>query len=202
MQDFRPTLLHHVLALVPFEGWSEAAIQDAAQQSGISAIECKQAFPSGVQDCVRYYFAQIDEATQAHFADGSLATKRIPERIEALIMTRLTLMQPHREAVKRAASGQLLPWKTTEALHSLFSLTDSMWRLAGDTSTDFNYYTKRMTLAAVYSSTFLFWLNDDSINLQSTHNFLKRRLNNVAQFGKKKKSLLSTLQSFSYYKKR
>ena len=37
-----------------------------------------------------------------------------------------------------------------------------MWRIAGDTSTDFNHYTKRMTLGAVYGSTLLVWLDDQS----------------------------------------
>ena len=40
----------------------------------------------------------------------------------------------------------------------LYSTVDAMWRAAGDTSTDFNFYTKRAILSAVYSSTLMRWL--------------------------------------------
>ncbi len=201
MQDFKPTLLHHVLELVPFDGWSDYTLREAARLAGISEDEAKREFPS-ISDCIDYYFTQIDETIKKKFPENLLAAKRVPERIEMLLMARFSLMLPHREAVKRAASARLLPWNSAQALKSLFFMSDWMWRASGDRSTDFNYYTKRMTLAGVYVSTFLFWLNDDSINLESTATFLKRRLSGVADFGKKKKELLNRLHSFSYYNKR
>ncbi len=61
-----------------------------------------------------------------------------------------------------------------------------MWRIAGDTSTDFNHYTKRMTLGAVYGSTLLVWLDDASEGLDETAAFLDRRIENVMNFEKLK----------------
>jgi ubiquinone biosynthesis protein COQ9 len=61
-----------------------------------------------------------------------------------------------------------------------------MWRLAGDTSTDYNHYTKRMTLGAVYSSTLLTWLNDESDGWTETAAFLDRRIDDVMRFEKAK----------------
>jgi ubiquinone biosynthesis protein COQ9 len=201
MQDFRPTLLHHVLELVPFEGWSDFTLREAARLSGINNAEAIAAFPN-VSACIRYYFEQVDESVRKQFPESVLATKRVPERIETLLMARFAAMLPHRDAVKRAASARLLPWNSAEALRSLFSMTDWMWRASGDRSTDFNYYTKRMTLAGVYVSTFLFWLSDTSTDMALTRQFLKRRLSGVADFGKKKKALLTRLNAFSYYAKR
>jgi ubiquinone biosynthesis protein COQ9 len=64
-----------------------------------------------------------------------------------------------------------------------------MWRMAGDTATDFSFYTKRMTLAGVYSSTLIVWLDDMSPGLENSLQFLKRQLSNVAAFGHFKKQL-------------
>lgn len=200
MQDFRPTLLHHVLELVPFDGWSEFTLKEAARLSGLGEAELSHAFAGGITDCLRYYIEQVDEQMEQQCPADLLASKRTPERIEMLVMARLSVMLPHREAVRRAASASLLPWNSTDAVRSLFSMTDRMWRLAGDRSTDFNFYTKRMTLAGVYVSTFLFWLNDSSPQLEATKLFLKRRLSEVATFGKKKKEIIGLFTSF-YQKK-
>jgi len=61
-----------------------------------------------------------------------------------------------------------------------------MWRIAGDTSTDFNHYTKRMTLGAVYASTLIAWLDDQSEGWSDTAAFLDRRIDDVMKFEKVK----------------
>jgi len=202
MQDFRPTLLHHMLALAPFDGWSRHMLCEAARRAGISESEATRAFPRGAESCIDYFFAQQDVALTTQFPEGSLSSLRVPQRIETLIMARLAALAPHREAVRRAASLRLLPWNAPHAVKSLAHTADLLWRLAGDRATDFNYYTKRMTLAGVYLATFTYWMNDQSEHLATTREFLKKRLMSVAEFGKKKKALKEKLQAFSYYKKR
>ena len=59
-------------------------------------------------------------------------------------------------------------------------------RSAGDTATDYNWYTKRMILASVISATKLYWLGDQSTDYASTWAFLDRRLDDVMQFEKTK----------------
>ena len=49
-----------------------------------------------------------------------------------------------------------------------------------------NWYTKRATLAGVYSSTVLYWLGDDSEGHEATWAFLDRRIENVMQIEKMK----------------
>ena len=59
-----------------------------------------------------------------------------------------------------------------------------MWRAVGDTSTDFNFYSKRAILAGVYSSTMMRWFTDQSAGESETHAFLDARIENVMQFEK------------------
>jgi ubiquinone biosynthesis protein COQ9 len=82
----------------------------------------------------------------------------------------------------------------------LYRTVDRMWRAAGDTSTDFNFYTKRAILAGVYSSTLLRWFTDDSEDEKPTFEFLDRRIEDVMRFEKFKadaNEALSKLPSFS-----
>ena len=52
------------------------------------------------------------------------------------------------------------------------------------TLTDYNFYTKRATLSAVYSATLLAFLSDNSADLAKTEAFLDRRLADVAKLPK------------------
>jgi ubiquinone biosynthesis protein COQ9 len=109
---------------------------------------------------------------------------KIRERIRALVWTRLEIMGPAREAVRSALSILAMPQNVPLATRIAWRSADVMWRLAGDTSTDFNHYTKRMTLGAVYASTLIAWLDDSSEGWSDTAAFLDRRIENVMQFEK------------------
>ncbi len=82
-----------------------------------------------------------------------------------------------------------LPANAPLGLKLLYRTVDAIWYAAGDTSTDFNFYTKRATLAGVYSSTFFYWLNDRSEGSEATWSFLDRRIDNVMRFEKWKAGL-------------
>ncbi|HWA50980.1 MAG TPA: COQ9 family protein, partial [Dongiaceae bacterium] len=89
-----------------------------------------------------------------------------------------------REAIKSACSFLAMPQNAALALKLLYRTVDAMWYAAGDTATDFNFYTKRALLAGVYSSTVLYWLNDRSADCADTWAFLDRRIEEVMQVPK------------------
>ena len=109
---------------------------------------------------------------------------KIREKIRALVWRRLEIMGPAREAVRRALAILAMPQNVPLALRIGWRTADLMWRIAGDTSTDFNHYTKRMTLGAVYGSTLLAWLDDQSEGWSDTAAFLDRRIDDVMKFEK------------------
>ena len=111
---------------------------------------------------------------------------KIREKIRALVWRRLEIMGPAREAVRRALAILVMPQNIPLGLRISWRSADLMWRIAGDTSTDFNHYTKRMTLGAVYGSTLLVWLDDQSEGWQETSAFLDRRIDDVMKFEKLK----------------
>ncbi len=166
-----------------FDGWTSAAVDSAAAQLGLDPVKARLAMPGtggGLIDC---YIEAVDRALEA-WADQHLAGMKIRDKITALVWQRLQIMAPAREAVRTALAFLALPQNVPHGARIGWRSADLMWRLAGDSSTDFNHYTKRLTLGAVYGSTMLAWLDDQSEGWIDTRAFLDRRIDDVMRFEK------------------
>jgi len=167
-----------------FDGWTRAAVDSAAGQLGIDPVQARLAMPKTQAGMIDVYIQEVDRALEAWFTPQRLKPMKIREKIRALVWHRLEIMGPAREAVRRALAILAMPQNVPLALRAGWRSADLMWRIAGDTSTDFNHYTKRMTLGAVYGSTLLVWLDDRSEGWSETAAFLDRRIDDVMRFEK------------------
>ena len=167
-----------------FDGWTRTAVEAAAKQLGIEPAQARLAFPKERAAMVDAYIQGVDREMERRLTSRKLRGMKIRERIRALVWTRLQIMGPAREAVRNALSILAMPQNAPQGLKIAWRSADLMWRLAGDTSTDFNHYTKRMTLGGVYGSTLLSWLDDKSEGWSETADFLDRRIDDVMQFEK------------------
>jgi len=167
-----------------FDGWTEAAVNSSAAQLGIEPAQARLAFPKAPADMVEAWIEGVDAAMTANFTPEVVAAMKIRDRIRSMIWFRLETTGPAREAVRSALAILAMPQNVPLALRTGWRSADLMWRLAGDTATDYNHYTKRMTLSAVYASTLLAWLDDGSEQWSDTAAFLDRRLGDVMRFEK------------------
>jgi len=167
-----------------FDGWTGKAVDSAAQQLGIDQIQARLAMPKGQAAMIDLYFQEVDRGLEAWSTPERLAALKIREKIRALIWRRLEIMGPAREAVRRGVAILAMPQNMPLALRISWRTANLMWRIAGDRSSDFNHYTKRMTLGAVYASTLLAWLDDQSEGWSDTAAFLDRRIDDVMKFEK------------------
>ena len=117
-------------------------------------------------------------------AKEKLSEMKVRDRIAAAVLTRLEILKAHKDAVRRATAFLMLPMNAALGARLLYRMVDAMWRAVGDTSTDFNFYTKRAILAGVYSTTLMRWFNDASEDGGATRDFLSARIENVMQFEK------------------
>jgi ubiquinone biosynthesis protein COQ9 len=169
-----------------FDGWTRRAVDSAAQQLGIDAVQARLAMPKTQAAMIDLYIQEVDRGLEAWFTPKRLGALKIREKIRALIWRRLEIMGPAREAVRRGLAILAMPQNLPLALRISWRTADLMWRIAGDTSTDFNHYTKRITLGAVYGSTLLVWLDDQSEGWTETAAFLDRRIDDVMKIEKVK----------------
>jgi ubiquinone biosynthesis protein COQ9 len=167
-----------------FDGWTQKAIDSAAAQLGIEPAQARLAMPKGEAGLIDCYIQEVDRALADWFTPERLEGLKIREKIRSLVWQRVEIMGPAREAVRRGLAILAMPQNLPLALRISWRTADLMWRIAGDTSTDFNHYTKRMTLGAVYASTLLVWLDDDSEGWSETAAFLDRRIDDVMKFEK------------------
>jgi ubiquinone biosynthesis protein COQ9 len=167
-----------------FDGWSRVAVASAADQLGLDRDQARLAMPKTAAGLVETYIEGVDRALEDALPPDALAGLKIRDKIRTLVWKRLELMGTAREAVRRGLSILAMPQNVPTGLRTGWHTADLMWRMAGDTSTDFNHYTKRLTLGAVYSSTLLVWLDDQSEGWSETAAFLDRRIDNVMQFEK------------------
>jgi ubiquinone biosynthesis protein COQ9 len=167
-----------------FDGWTANAVDSAAAQAGVDQAQARLAFPKAQPAMIDAYIQAVDREMVKRLTPAKLGKMKIREKIRSLVWARLEIMGPAREAVRTALAILAMPQNVPLGMRIGWRTADLMWRAAGDTSSDYNHYTKRLTLGAVYGSTLLAWLDDDSEGWAETSTFLDRRIDNVMQFEK------------------
>ena len=174
---------------VPFDGWCEAALLAGANDCGHDAEAVRAAFPRGATDAIALHSRLADQSMVDAFLELPERPEKVHLTIRKLVLLRLESAHPDKDAIRRAVSVLAMPVNAKLSAKLLYETVDSMWRAAGQRDTNFSFYTKRGTLAAVYSATMLAWLADNSINLDKTVGFLDRRLADVGRIPRLTKPL-------------
>ena len=177
-------VLAAALVHVPFDGFTDSVLARAADETGVSRANLKRLFPDGALSLVEAFSEWADMEMIRELGGHKLASLKIRERIALAVRTRLSVLKPHKEAARRAAAFLTLPPHAATGFKLLYRTVDGIWRAVGDTSTDFNFYTKRAILAAVYSATLMRWFSDTSPNERDADEFLHRRIDDVMTFEK------------------
>lgn len=206
MTDFADLTLDELrLAMAPtvaeaaiFDGWSDDAVAAAANDLKVDADVAALAYPGGAMDMIAAWIETIDAQMVAALPQDVLARMPIRERIRSLVQFRLDAVVGLEEALRRALAIMAMPQNAARSLKTGWHSADIMWRLAGDTATDYNHYTKRTILAGIYGATLAVFVGDDSEGKADTRAFLGRRIDGVMKFEKAKAKLLnSDRESFS-----
>ena len=182
----RERILDTALPHVVFDGWTEATLRRAAAEAGDDMALARLAFPRGGIDMALAFHRRADRELGRALDRADLGSMRVRDRIAFAVKKRIEIVAPHREAVRRGASLFSLPMNAPDGARAIWETAHLIWTRCGDSSTDYNWYTKRAILASVISSTKLYWLGDQSTDFASTWAFLDRRIENVMQFEKGK----------------
>lgn len=169
-----------------FDGWGEEALAAAAQEQGLDPAVARLAFPDGAMGMISAWVESVDAAMEERFGSGALDKMKIRDKIRDLVWFRLEQIKGMEEAFSRALAIQAMPQNAPRALRMGWSSADAMWRLAGDTATDYNHYTKRAILASIYAATLAVYVNDESEDKAEALAFLDRRIEGVMKFEKAK----------------
>lgn len=196
LDEMRLELAPEIAGAAIFDGWSDAALVGAAEAAGIEPAVARLAFPGGAMDMIAAWIDSVDARMERAFDRDELAQLPVRERIRALVWFRLEAVAGLEEALRRAVAIQAMPQNLARTAKLGWSSADKMWRLAGDTATDYNHYSKRAILAGIYAATVAVFVGDESEGKAETRAFLDRRIEGVMKFEKAKARWLKPRERF------
>lgn len=179
LAENRDAIVLAMLPHVPFDGWTRKALLAGVADAGLSPDWALRAFPGGMAEVARHFADHADRRMLAELVKRDLDSLKVRQRIATALRVRFEINTPHRQAIRRMLSFLAMPHNAGTAARMVYRTVDAIWYAAGDRSTDFNYYTKRGLLAAVYAATLLFWLDDRSEGFGDSWAFLERRIEDV-----------------------
>lgn len=183
--DIKNEILKAALHFVPQHGWTWKSIAAGANSLGLSTV-AHGLFPGGNLDLITFFYLTCNDALEMQLSSDIQkssprgASKDKIAFIQDAVWKRLLLMAPHKETWAQALGILALPQNMPVALSNLLDLLDIIWHEAGDGSIDMNWYYKRLTLAALYQSTELVFVEDKSADFSQTLEFLERRSKDFA----------------------
>ncbi len=183
MDPLLDQLLDAALPHIAFDGWSPTAFAAAIKETGANAAHAKTLCPRGAVDLAIAFHRRGDAAMAAALKAADMSDMRFRDKVAHAVRLRISAVDD-KEAVRRGTALFALPHMAPDGAKLIWGTADVIWNALGDTSRDVNWYTKRLTLSGVYSSVVLFWLGDDSLDMQATDAFIDRRIDNVMQFEK------------------
>lgn len=183
--DLKTRLVDAALAHVPFDGWSEATFRAAAGDTGTEMPVARAVCPRGAVDLALAYHHRGDAEMLRRLEAADLSGLKFREKIAAAVRFRIEVVDD-KEVVRRGSAFFALPQYAADGAKAIWGTADAIWTALGDTSDDYNWYTKRATLSGVYGATVLFWLGDDSPQYRDTWAFLDRRIDDVMRIEKAK----------------
>jgi len=174
--------LQALLKEAAFGGWNQETLEIACPNALIL-------FPKGIADAVAAFAEEMDAKMEAHCSNEAFSKLKIREKIQHGLMFRLKEHQKNSEAIRRLMTYYAMPHHAPEAAAHAWKTAERLWYLAGDTATDYNYYTKRTLLVGVYTATLLSWATDTTPDLSVTEEFLTRRIEDVMKIEGVKKTV-------------
>lgn len=198
LDELRIALAPSLADAAIFDGWTDEAVIQAAEMFGADPDVARLAYPGGAMDMIGAWIESVDVKMAEELTAQQLAAMPIRERIRVLVQFRLDAIDGQEEALKRATAIMAMPQNAAASMKRAWTTADLMWRLAGDTATDYNHYTKRTILAGLYAATLASFADDMSEDKEQTKAFLARRIEGVMKFEKvKAKWLNPDRESFS-----
>ena len=173
--------LEVLLPNVPFDGWTDVAARTAAKEAGLTDDEQALAAPADIKDLLEAFFDRAEAEMSERLAATDVTGLGVRDKVGLGLKLWLEALAPDREAVRRAATRGFLPWHTGAATQRTWSVADTIWTGIGDTSEDYNRYTKRGLLAAIIPALVLYWLDEE--DEEKVDAYIKRRLTRAMKIG-------------------
>ena len=184
--EAKKNLLHQASQFIPFDGWSKSCFVEAAQNANLSVEEAYFLFPNGVRDLAVFFHEYGDTKMIEILQNENFDDLRFRDKISQAVWIRLKVNESERHLVRRCMAYFSLPQNFALGSKLIWGTADKIWNFFEDQSEDYNWYSKRMILSGVITSSFFYFIGDNSEGNLSTKDFIDRKIRNIMSFEKYK----------------
>ena len=183
----RQVVLRFAKEFVSENGLTKNCLENISKKYGLNADETDLLFPQGNIDLIKFALEQLNNDLEVYCRQIDLIRLPIHKRIRKVLLSKISLMNKDKSFYRSIFLNLLIPKKNFSLSSQLYNSVDQLWFIAGDSSTDFNFYTKRLILSGIYSRVMLFFFNNN--NQEELENILDESLKRVSKIPEIKSKL-------------
>ncbi len=199
--ETKQKILAEFLQICTFDGWSKEALLKALSNCGISENSSSLIFENGLLDLAEFYIESQNKKSTEILED--LSEKKIRDKIRLALYARFEVEKNNKIALQRLINFYLNPKNlisfetglrpAIQGMKASYKIADFIWKEINDQSTDFNFYTKRLTLGKIIFRTTRVFLKND---FEKTKNFIDSEIEKVMKFAQRKAHVKKVFNEF------
>ena len=183
----RQVVLRFAKEFISENGFTKNCLENISKKYGLNTDETDLLFPQGNIDLIKFALEQLNNDLEVYCKQIDLIRLPIHKRIRKVLLSKISLMNKDKLFYRSIFLNLLIPKKNFSLSSQLYNSVDQLWFIAGDSSTDFNFYTKRLILSGIYSRVMLFFFNNN--NQEELENILDESLKRVSKIPEIKSKL-------------
>ena len=183
IKDFKKKLsiLEDTKKYVAKDGWSENILKKVINNT-VKSSDLAYLFPNGYLDILELSLSELNKSVENKIGKINIINFPISKRMKKILSVRLEILNEEKKFFKKTFNHLILPKNNKIMKKNLYNSVDSMWYLAGDNSTDFSFYTKRLTLAIIYTNALFIFFNKDIEQANANIERNLKRISNIPKF--------------------
>ena len=183
----RLEVLKFAKIFVSKKGLTKNSLENISKRYDLDINETELLFPEGNIDLIKFTLEQLNKELEEYCRKIDLIRLPVHKRIRKILLSKIFLMNNNKLFYRSIFFNLLIPKKKFSLSSQLYNSVDQIWFIAGDSSTDFNFYTKRLILSVIYSRIMLFFFNNN--NQQELEDILDESLQRVSKIPEIKSKL-------------
>ena len=183
----RSEVLEYAKVLTSKKGLTQNILKDISVQYELDLNELELLFPEGNSDLIKFALKQLNNELEDYCKKIDLIRLPVHKRVRKILLSKIYLMNKYKSFYKNIFINLFIPKKNLSLSSQLYNSVDQIWFIAGDSSVDFNFYTKRLILSGIYSRVMLFFFNND--NQSELESLLDENLRRVSKIPEIKSKL-------------
>jgi len=161
----RLKILKFAKIVIAKDGLTSNTFKNISKKYDLNIDEMNLLFPDGKNDFLQFVLEQLNIDLENYCKKLDLIRLPVHKRIRKILLSKIYIMDKEKKFYKKIFLNLLIPKKNFSLPIKLYKSVDQIWFIAGDTSVDFNFYTKRLILAGIYSRVIFFFFNNNNQTL-------------------------------------